>query len=118
MQASNAEDSTLDYFVFKRRLDAAGFSPDQKQPLQIRLNVLESFLDLRGTAAQPTYAPGEVTIMDLSDGTLSSSTACVLFKLGMDDYLKSSAKGKMVVLDEAHKVRLLFILMAADKNTC
>mgnify|MGYP007098515272 CR=1 FL=1 len=105
MQASNSEDSTLDYVAFKRRLDTAGFSPDQKQPLQIRLNILESFLDLSGTAAEPTYTPGEVTIMDLSDGTLSSNTACVLFRLGMENYLKSSARGKMVVLDEAHKVR-------------
>jgi hypothetical protein len=105
MQGSNSEDSTLDYAAFKNNIREENFSPDQRRPLDARLNILDSFLDLRGGAVKPTYAPGEVTIMDLSDGTLSSSTACTLFNLGMDEYLGSSARGKMVVLDEAHKVR-------------
>ncbi|KAL1799123.1 hypothetical protein ACET3X_003160 [Alternaria dauci] len=103
MQKSNGGDTVLDYAAFKKKIKEAGFTRDQMQPLQIRLNILDSFLDLNGTAEEPTYEPGEVTIMDLSDDTMSSSTACALFKLGMNDYLGSSAKGKMIVLDEAHK---------------
>ncbi|KAJ4333429.1 hypothetical protein N0V87_007625 [Didymella glomerata] len=69
----------------------------------MRMNLLESFLDLKGTASVPEFNPGEVTIIDLSDPFLTPSTACILFKLGLERFLQSSAPGKMVVLDEAHK---------------
>lgn len=100
---SRSEDAPCDYLDFKKRLKGVKFDAKQRMTLDNRLKVLESFLDLYGKFPQPEYAPGEITIMDLSDNQLSSATVCALFKLGMDNFLKSSATGKMVVLDEAHK---------------
>ena len=72
--------------------------------LKMRTNLLESFLDLDGTTSVPDFRPGDITIIDLSDPFLTPSTACILFKLALEQFLQSSASGKMVVLDEAHKV--------------
>jgi len=103
--ASNSlsDDAPLNYQEFKQKLKKERLDVKQRKTLDNRLKVLESFLDLTGRFPQPEYAAGEITIMDLSDNQLTSATACVLFKLGMENFLKSSASGKMVVLDEAHK---------------
>ncbi|KAI1523523.1 AAA-10 domain containing protein, partial [Pyrenophora tritici-repentis] len=100
---SLSDNAPLNYHDFKNRIKNEGLDPKQKKTLDNRLKVLETFLDLNGRFPQPQYAPGEITIMDLSDNQLSSTTACILFKLGLENFLKSSATGKMVVLDEAHK---------------
>jgi hypothetical protein len=102
--ASRSADGSLNYLEFKRRLAEEKFDSTQKTMLSMRMNLLESFLDLKGTASVPEFNPGEVTIIDLSDPFLTPSTACILFKLGLERFLQSSAPGKMVVLDEAHKV--------------
>jgi hypothetical protein len=103
--AANSEDGSLDYTKFKQVLKLESFNPEQTSMLEMRLNLLESFLDLTNKAPQPYYLPGEVTIIDLSDAFISPSTACILFKLGLERFLQSPTPGKMVVLDEAHKVR-------------
>ncbi|KAI4650520.1 hypothetical protein J4E93_002876 [Alternaria ventricosa] len=97
------KDGVLDYKSFAKEVDRIDLNEAQTQALKQRLAMLESFLDLDGKAAEPEFLPGEMVIMDLSDAFMSSSTACVLFKLGMDRFLQSSVKSKMVVLDEAHK---------------
>ncbi|KAJ4348927.1 hypothetical protein N0V95_005053 [Ascochyta clinopodiicola] len=74
--------------------------------LEMRLGLLESFLDMTGTSPDPEYRPGELTIIDLSDAFVTPSTACILFKLGLERFLQSSAPAKMLVLDEAHKYML------------
>jgi hypothetical protein len=102
--ASRSADGSLDYLEFKRRLAKEKFDSTQTNMLSMRMNLLESFLDLKGTAPVPDFKPGEVTIIDLSDPFLTPSTACILFKLGLEHFLQSRAPGKMVVLDEAHKV--------------
>jgi hypothetical protein len=102
--ATKSTDSCLDYIEFKRRLANQDFDSKQPNMLQMRINLLESFLDMNGTASVPDFKPGEVTIIDLSDPFLTPSTACILFKLGLELFLQSTASGKMVVLDEAHKV--------------
>ncbi|KAF2626679.1 hypothetical protein BU25DRAFT_394777 [Macroventuria anomochaeta] len=104
--AFESEDGSLDYLEFKRRLSKEKFDPVQTNMLKMRLNLLESFLDLNGTAPKPEFKPGEVTIIDLSDPFLTPSTACILFKLGLEQFLQSRSPGKMVVLDEAHKYML------------
>lgn len=103
--AAKSKDGSLDYTKFKQALKLEKFDPTQTNMLEMRLNLLESFLDLTDKAPQPDYLPGEVTIMDLSDAFISSNTACILFKLGLERFLQSRAPGKLVVLDEAHKVR-------------
>ncbi|KAJ4373674.1 hypothetical protein N0V86_007817 [Didymella sp. IMI 355093] len=104
--ASRSADGSLDYLEFKRRLAKEKFDSTQKNMLSMRMNLLESFLDLESTAPVPDFKPGEVTIIDLSDPFLTPSTACILFKLGLEQFLQSKAPGKMVVLDEAHKYML------------
>ncbi|KAJ4993565.1 hypothetical protein SVAN01_01113 [Stagonosporopsis vannaccii] len=104
--ASKSLDGCLDYLEFKRRLAQETFDTTQTTMLNMRLNLLESFLDLTDTSPMPNFRPGEVTIIDLSDPFITPSTACVLFKLGLEQFLQSPTSGKMVVLDEAHKYML------------
>lgn len=95
----------FNYLDFRRQLDDAGFDRKQEEFLNQRLDLLESFLDLDGSTTSPSFAAGEITIIDLSCPFMDESTACVLFKVGMGLYLQSdSATGKVIVLDEAHKV--------------
>ena len=103
--AFKSADGCMDYLEFKRRLAKERFDQTQNNMLRMRVNLLESFLDLTGTAPVPDFKPGEIAIIDLSDPSLSPSTACVLFKLGLEHFLHSGVPGKMVVLDEAHKVK-------------
>lgn len=104
----------FDYPEFRRQLDDAGLDRKQTEFLTQRLDLLESFLDLDGSTVSPDFTAGEITIIDLSCPFMDASTACVLFKVGMGLYLESdSTVGKVIVLDEAHKVRLqskLFLL--------
>ena len=95
----------FNYPEFKARLSQSRFDRAQQNMLELRLGALESFLDLSNSSTSPTFAPGEVTIMDMSCPFVDATTACVLFKLGLKMYLDSHASGKMVILDEAHKVR-------------
>ena len=106
MSATN-KDGRLDYKSFTKAVQRIDLNEAQSQALKQRLAMLESFLDLDGKAVEPEFLPGEMIIMDLSDAFMSSSTACVLFKLGLDRFLESPVKSKMVVLDEAHKVHAL-----------
>lgn len=100
--------NSFDYPEFRRRLDQAGLGGTQMDFLNQRLNLLESFIDLEGRTARPTFSAGEITIIDLSCPFLDASTACVLFKIGMEIYLNSDTTiGKLIVLDEAHKVIFL-----------
>ncbi len=102
--ASKGTDA-FNYPEFRRQLDDAGFDKKQEEFLNQRLDLLESFLDLDGSTTSPSFAVGELNIIDLSCPFMDASTACVLFKVGMGLYLESdSAIGKVIVLDEAHKV--------------
>jgi hypothetical protein len=98
----------LNYALFKNRLKQCNFNPAQSNMLQLRMDLLESFLDLKGTCPEPSFAPGEITIMDMSCPFVDANTACILFKIGLQRYLQSGAPGKMIVLDEAHKVCLSY----------
>ncbi|KAF2852060.1 hypothetical protein T440DRAFT_467291 [Plenodomus tracheiphilus IPT5] len=102
--ATNSRDGSLDYINFKKLLEKERFDSTQRNMLDMRLGLLESFLHITGEAASLEYLPGEITIMDFSDPFVTPNTACVLFKLGLDRFLQSSqSAAKLVVLDEAHK---------------
>ena len=102
-----SESSRFSYPTFRRRLDDADFDRKQREFLNQRLDLLESFLDLEGSTPAPTFEAGTVTIMDLSCPFVDANTACVLFKIGMGMYLESSSStGKVIAVDEAHKVRI------------
>lgn len=92
------------YKAFKMHLKKKKFSPAQMSMLQMRLDLLESFLDTNADTMEPYFQPGEVTIMDMSCPFVDANTACILFRIGLRRYLQSKANGKMIVLDEAHKV--------------
>jgi hypothetical protein len=98
------EDGVFDYKLFTERILLENFDPKQSNMLDLRLGLLESFLDMKGDDPEPQFRPGEVTIIDLSDPFVTSNTACILFKLCLDRFMQSRAPAKMVVLDEAHKV--------------
>jgi hypothetical protein len=102
-----AESATsFDYLEFRRRLDKAGLERKQLEFLNQRLDLLDSFLDLENKTTSPEFKAGEITIIDLSCPFLDAGTACVLFRIGMGMYLESdSTLGKLIVVDEAHKVR-------------
>jgi hypothetical protein len=104
-QMATESGGSFDYAKFRRLLDEAGLDKKQLDFLEQRLDLLESFLHLAGETTRPTFGPGEITIIDLSCPFLDASTACVLFKIGMGIYLGSDVEtGKLIVLDEAHKV--------------
>ncbi|KAJ4377930.1 hypothetical protein N0V83_000760 [Neocucurbitaria cava] len=104
--ATKSKTGIFDYKLFKKKLEAANFDQHQKRMLDQRLSLLESFLDVAGQAPEPQFRQGEITIVDLSDPMVTASTACILFKLCLGRFMQSSAPGKMVVLDEAHKYML------------
>ncbi|KAF1994123.1 hypothetical protein P154DRAFT_448366 [Amniculicola lignicola CBS 123094] len=104
--AAASEDGRFDYVVFKAKLKRCQFNAMQKNALDQRLALLESYLDPNDHSPEPTFEPGEVTIMDLSCPFTDANTACVMFKIGLQRYLQSKAYGKMIVLDEAHKYML------------
>jgi len=94
----------FNYVLFKKYLKKEKFNPAQENMLQIRLDILESFLDMDDSCAEPEFKTGEITILDMSCPFVDPNTACILFRIGLQRYLQSSAAGKMVVVDEAHKV--------------
>ncbi|KAI9667623.1 MAG: hypothetical protein M1821_000440 [Bathelium mastoideum] len=94
------------YSDFKARLKLCQFNPSQLNMLELRLGLLESFLDLNNSCQEPEFSPGEVTIMDMSCPFIDANTACILFSIGLHNYLQSRASGKLIVLDEAHKYML------------
>lgn len=94
----------FDYKAFKLHLKKQKFNPAQTNMLQMRLSLLESFLDMTDTSPEMAFLPGEITIMDMSCPFVDANTACILFEIGLQQYLHSQSTGKMIVLDEAHKV--------------
>ncbi len=93
------------YHTFKYHLDQADLDRRQREFLSQRLDLLESFLDLKGNQTSPGFESGTVTIIDMSCPFVDANTACVLFKIAMEMYLRSNpGMGKIIALDEAHKV--------------
>jgi hypothetical protein len=103
--ATENETGVFDYDLFKKRIALENFDPKQTNMLEMRLDLLEFFLDKEGNVPEPQFRPGEITIIDLSDPFVAPNTACILFKLGLERFMQSRAQAKMVVLDEAHKVQ-------------
>lgn len=99
----------FDYRAFKKQLKKKKFNPTQSNMLQMRLDLLESFLDITDSCPEPHFSPGEITIIDISCPFVDANTACILFGIGLKLYLQTEGTGKMIVLDEAHKVTMTHI---------
>ncbi|KAK7987450.1 hypothetical protein PG989_007765 [Apiospora arundinis] len=108
------EGSTFTYTEFRRRLEEVKWVKGQDGPLNMRLQMLDTFLapsPLTKTTkpAQAdediwAFAPGSLTIVDLSDPFLSSDDACALFSICLSIFLEDRGTcGRVVALDEAHK---------------
>jgi hypothetical protein len=115
MAIENPDRQGVDYREFKDRLDAAAFTKDQNTPLKLRLQLLESFLDPKTTGKKGVnatlsknlwkFAPGSLTIVDLSDPFINGNDACALFSICLTLFMEArSQAGRIVALDEAHKV--------------
>ncbi|KAL4907068.1 hypothetical protein BDW74DRAFT_150179 [Aspergillus multicolor] len=92
------------YTEFRRRLNNLKLDRTQTPFLTQRLDLLDSYLDLRATSSSDYFTDGGVTILDLSCPFVDQSTACILFKIAIDLFLNAHpSRGKMIVADEAHK---------------
>ena len=101
----------LNFKDVKRRLSNEEFAKIQQGPLNLRLQLLEGFLDsgyfakffkIKGDGLVPQ--PGALTIVDLSDPFVDPASACVLFDICLALFLEDqSGVGKVIALDEAHK---------------
>lgn len=109
------EGSHFTYHQFKNRLSATKLFRDQETALNMRLQLLDTFLapqltpGLRKPAACEQdiwdFQPGTLTIVDLSDPFLSSDDACSLFSICLAIFLEDRANcSRVIALDEAHKV--------------
>ena len=70
--------------------------------MEQRLDLLDSFLNLDPDLSNTTleFNAGGITIVDLSCLFVDGATACILFKIAKDLYLKSNmATSKVIVLD-------------------
>lgn len=108
---------TFNYETFKQTItkkQGSGFSRQQQAPLNLRIQLLEAMLmECQGNktrkfsgSVKEHFAPGVLTIIDLTDPFINASSACALFDIALSLYLETEiSTGKLLVLDEAHKVR-------------
>ena len=62
-----------------------------------------------------SFRPGSLTIVDLSCPFVDESAACAMFNICLALFLEDRKEaGRIVALDEAHKVRKLLICQAND----
>ncbi|RYP83080.1 hypothetical protein DL769_001465 [Monosporascus sp. CRB-8-3] len=108
------EGSAFTYTKFRKRLADTPWARGQETPLNLRLQLLDSFITpsptTKSTRPAPSpgniwaFEPGSLTIVDLSDPFISSDEACTLFSICLSIFLEERHKcGRIVALDEAHK---------------
>ncbi|KAI2478951.1 DUF3723 domain containing protein [Pyrenophora tritici-repentis] len=83
LQEMSTAGGPFHYETFKLHLKKQKFNPTQTNMLQMRLSLLESFLDMKNTFSETQFLPGEIVIMDMSCPFVDANTACVLFKIGL-----------------------------------
>jgi hypothetical protein len=98
------------YQAFLRKLEnlKQGFNPNQLSGLKQRMVLLESFLESgkKRTQTPTRFMGGKLTIVDLTDPFIDSASACALFEIITRLYQRAEIDtGKVLVVDEAHKVR-------------
>lgn len=118
MAIANQGRERFDYGLFRRHLNAENFMKVQQLPLQMRLDVLESFFEpgtMPSGNGKPTKKPradeiwkfpqGSLTIIDLSCPFVGPDDACALFNICISLVLKDRHEsGRILAFDEAHKV--------------
>ena len=67
--------------------------------------LLQSFVAPSSYKQKPRFAPGQLTIIDLSDPFIDPAAACGLFEIITRLFVRAEVgTGKVLVVDEAHKV--------------
>lgn len=110
------EGSGFSYSEFRKRLSSIAWIRGQDTALNLRLQLIDTIIapsqttkTTRPAQAQEniwSFDPGSLTIIDLSDPFFSSDDACTLFSICLSIFLEERHNcGRVVVLDEAHKVR-------------
>lgn len=78
--------------------------------LKQRMELLETFLDKSKKPPPSRFAAGQLTIIDLSDIFIDPHSACGLFEIVTRLFVRAKLDtGKVLVVDEAHKVRSYFL---------
>ena len=116
----------IDYIEFKKRVLAKDLTPAQLSPLKLRLQLLESFIavPIKGLKQEKignSWIPSssKLTIVDLSCPFVDSDTACGLFEMCLGVFLEQKMDiGRVVALDEAHKVCPYSIQTIFLNNLC
>ncbi|KAJ5347288.1 hypothetical protein MYU51_004293 [Penicillium brevicompactum] len=117
MAIANQGRSGFDYPQFKFLLQSEPFIQGQMVPLNMRLQVLESFFEPGSVPGAATtsilkenakglgsFPPGTLTIIDLSCPFVGSEDACALFNIALSLFLKKRHEaGRVIAMDEAHK---------------
>lgn len=91
------DDQKFTLQAFEDKLSEAGFSAQQKQPLELRMALLKAFMR---SAARPSvvrkagikglkFEPGHLTIIDLSCSTISESDVCSLYEICLSIFAAS-----------------------------
>lgn len=80
------------------------FNPAQLAGLEQRMALLNSFMNPH-IKSQTRFAESQVTIIDLSDPFIDPASACGLFEIITRLFVRADVgTGKVLVVDEAHKV--------------
>lgn len=95
------------------------FNIAQLTGLEQRLSLLNSFLDQtqdhkkrKPSTSSTRFSAGQLTIIDLSDPFLDAASACGLFEIIVRLFVRADVgTGKVLVVDEAHKVSVHNILI-------
>ncbi|KAI7201475.1 glutathione degradosome [Hortaea werneckii] len=103
---------------FEERKVAKGFKEGQASMLNMRLDLLKSFMNESHTSQEGLFKtePGTLTIVDLADPFLDPATVCMLFDICLALFKQNRPSSGLVIrLDEAH--RYLNKSTAADAFT-
>jgi hypothetical protein len=90
------------------------FNVAQLTGLEQRLSLLNSFLEPPQNKKKRSnrFSAGQLTIIDLSDPFLDAASACGLFEIIVRLFIRAEVNtGKVLVVDEAHKVGVLLLLL-------
>lgn len=101
------EDFRYDEFMKRLEGKKETFNPAQLTGLEQRMALLTSFLDTRprSNSQIDRFAAGQLTIIDLSDPFIDPASACGLFEIITRLFVRAEVgTGKVLVVDEAHKV--------------
>jgi hypothetical protein len=110
-QSATASSSSL--HASSSSSDAPKFSRDQLGPLELRIKLLESLIEESTENAHfPRYNVADVfsdgdsmVVVDLTDPMMSAPEANSIFQVLLSKFITTDLpnRGKMIVLDEAHK---------------